>query len=149
MLGKLGFWKKYGGLVSLSSPCTIYWDPHHSKVAYLFVNVSSCRGNFNRFLNSTVPGLQNTVHTSRCDFCAVPSNTVFLLSESQQQDVLPVLHSTVLLPSSEIPFYVMQAIESSLSAVLIRSSRALCSTTLALKAVKNFCAEIFHVSHEP
>lgn len=99
-----------------------------------------CRDDFNRFLNSTVPKLWNTVRTPGCGTCDLPCNAMFLLGDSCQQCVPPAVPSSMQLLSSEIPVSFMHATESSLSAVRHCARSAGC---------KRFCAETFHVSCEP
>lgn len=139
VLQMLGLWKKYRILNSLSSLSAIYLDPQLCKVLYLFVDISCCRANFSRFLDSTVAELWTMVPTSRCDIAAVSCNTAFLLSGSWQLCVLPAQKYQSLPCSCWVLPQQPQQVQAERCVALLQSCGQL----------KNFCAEVLPVSREP
>lgn len=139
VLQMLGLWKKYRILNSLSSLSAIYLDPQHCKVLYLFVDISRCRDNFSRFLDSTAAELWTMVPTSRCDIAAVSCNTELLLSGSWRLCVLPAQKYQSLPCSCRVLPQQPQQVQAERCVALRQSCGQL----------KNFCAEILPVSREP
>lgn len=124
---------------SFLTKCHLFGSTTLQSALPIFVDISRCRDNFSRFLDSTVAELRTMVPTSRCDIAAVSCNTELLLSGSWRLCVLPAQKYRSLPCSCQVLPQQPQQVQAE-RCVALRQSCA---------QLKNFCAEILPVAREP